>query len=69
LATNRQANSLKDKRQGKLISLAVLALKDDFLGDWLPRKLQPDLIYRRAKEMLQPPRKEVFLTVDSRQVN
>jgi hypothetical protein len=32
LATNHQANSVKDRIQGKLVPLVVLALKDDFLG-------------------------------------
>lgn len=31
LVTNRQANCIKDIRQGKLVSLSILAFKDDLL--------------------------------------
>jgi hypothetical protein len=41
LATNCQTNSLKNRREGKLISLAVLELKDDFLEGWPPVDIGP----------------------------
>ena len=38
----------------------VLALKDDFVGGLLPRKLGPHLVCQRDKKMLQPSSNLVF---------
>ena len=45
--------------------MMVLALKDDFVGGLLPRKLGPHLVCQRDKKMFQPPSKLVYLRANN----
>ena len=41
--------------------MAVLALKDDFIEGWPPRKLPPDLICQSAKKNIATAKESSFL--------